>query len=106
MVSVTFVSLARAGGLGPPPNDVDLEGLESAQDEARLVLERGPGREGDRFDRRRPTATALAEELLEQHGVVLVPGAAFGDDRYLRLSFAASTQELEQGLERLSDAWR
>ena len=55
------------------------------------------------FDRERPSATALAEELLERSRVVVVPGAAFGDDRYLRLSFAAPKSELCAGLERLGD---
>ena len=55
------------------------------------------------FDERRPDATALAEELLERAGLVVVPGAAFGDDRYLRLSFAAPEPELRAGLERLGE---
>ena len=44
----------------------------------------------------------LAEVLLEQHGVAVVPGAAFGQEGYLRLSFAASDAEIRRGLERLS----
>lgn len=39
---------------------------------------------------------------LEEKGVALVPGAAFGDDRYVRLSFATSDEELVAALERLA----
>jgi len=46
----------------------------------------------------------LAERLLEEAGVALVPGAAFGADEHLRLSFAASRETLERGLDRLAAA--
>jgi aspartate aminotransferase len=37
---------------------------------------------------------------MKQEGVALVPGAAFGDDRWVRLSYAVSDTELEDGLDR------
>ncbi len=40
--------------------------------------------------------------VLEEKGVALVPGSAFGDDRYVRLSYAASDKELEEAIERLA----
>jgi aspartate aminotransferase len=46
----------------------------------------------------------LADHLLEHVGVAVVPGAVFGDDRCLRLSFAASLEELTQALDRLARA--
>ncbi len=46
---------------------------------------------------------ALAADLLEQAGVALVPGSAFGAPGCLRLSFAASTETLDRALARLSD---
>ena len=46
----------------------------------------------------------LADYLLEEAGVALVPGAVFGDDRCLRLSFAASTEELNDALGRMARA--
>ncbi len=46
----------------------------------------------------------LADHLLEHAGVVVVPGAVFGDDRCLRLSFAASLDELNSALDRLARA--
>lgn len=41
---------------------------------------------------------------LEETGVALVPGVAFGDDRYVRMSFATSDELLETGLRRLAAA--
>ncbi|HEY3215509.1 MAG TPA: pyridoxal phosphate-dependent aminotransferase [Candidatus Eisenbacteria bacterium] len=46
----------------------------------------------------------LAEYLLEQAGVAAVPGAVFGDDRCLRLSFATSTEELSVAMQRIRKA--
>jgi aspartate aminotransferase len=53
------------------------------------------------FDDGRPDSVALCKFLIEEGGVALVPGSAFGDDRYVRLSFAASRAELEDAFERL-----
>ena len=47
------------------------------------------------------TGTAFCEQLMKQEGVALVPGAAFGDDRWVRLSYAVSDAELEAALERI-----
>jgi aspartate aminotransferase len=58
--------------------------------------------QGQRFE----TATAVVNYLLEAAGVATVPGQGFGDDRYLRISYAASMAELEQGLERIARAVR
>ena len=41
--------------------------------------------------------------LLERGLVGSVPGAAFGDDRYVRFSFAASRAEIEKGMRRLAE---
>lgn len=54
------------------------------------------------FDAGRPDSVALCKALIEDAGVALVPGSAFGDDRYARLSFAASREELEAAFERLA----
>ena len=50
------------------------------------------------------TSTDFARYLLETEAVALVPGAAFECDPYLRLSFAASTEELEEACRRISRA--
>ena len=46
----------------------------------------------------------LADYLLTHAGVAVVPGVVFGDDRCLRVSFAASTEELNAALVRLAQA--
>lgn len=43
----------------------------------------------------------LSNRLLDEVGLAVVPGAAFGDDRCIRLSCAASPATIEDGLERL-----
>lgn len=49
------------------------------------------------------TGTRFCEELLQQAAVALVPGAAFGDDRWVRLSYALSDRDLETALDRILD---
>jgi type III pantothenate kinase len=44
---------------------------------------------------------AFCEQLMQKEGVALVPGGAFGDDRWVRLSYAVSDAELEQALDRI-----
>ena len=44
---------------------------------------------------------ALAEYLLEEAGVALVPGSAFGTPGYLRLSYATGHENLEKALDRM-----
>lgn len=44
---------------------------------------------------------AFSEYLLEQAGVAVVPGSAFGAEGYIRLSFATSLDNLEKALERI-----
>jgi aspartate/methionine/tyrosine aminotransferase len=47
-------------------------------------------------------ATAWCSRLLEDQGVALVPGAAFGDDRWVRMSYAAADDILEKALARVA----
>lgn len=47
-------------------------------------------------------ATAWCSELLHQQGVALVPGAAFGDDRWVRMTFATSDDVIEDALNRIA----
>jgi aspartate aminotransferase len=46
----------------------------------------------------------LAMYLLEKANVALVHGAAFGDDSYIRLSYATSINEIKKGVERMKEA--
>jgi aspartate aminotransferase len=42
-----------------------------------------------------------AEALLERKAVAVVPGAGFGDDDYVRLSYASSTRNLDEAFDRI-----
>jgi aspartate aminotransferase len=46
----------------------------------------------------------LSQYLLEAAKVSVIPGAAFGGDEYLRLSFATSMDQLTKGLDRIEAA--
>ncbi len=48
-----------------------------------------------------PDSTALCSLLLEKAGVALVPGAAFGDDRCFRISYALDDETLARCLDRV-----
>ncbi|HPD19175.1 MAG TPA: pyridoxal phosphate-dependent aminotransferase, partial [Candidatus Goldiibacteriota bacterium] len=45
----------------------------------------------------------LAEVLLNEAKVAIVPGIAFGDDRHFRLSYATSMANIDKGLDRIGD---
>jgi aspartate aminotransferase len=47
-------------------------------------------------------ATAWCSKLLQAEGVALVPGGAFGDDRWVRMSFAASDATIEEAFKRMA----
>ena len=47
------------------------------------------------------TGTDFCTRLITQTGVALVPGGAFGDDRWVRLSYAAATDSIKQALDRI-----
>lgn len=46
----------------------------------------------------------FAAYLLEDAKVALVPGVAFGDERYARLSYATSLENIKKGLDRIEEA--
>lgn len=49
-------------------------------------------------------ATDLCMFLLEEAKVSMVPGAAFGDDNYLRISYATADEKLVEALKRIKEA--
>ena len=49
-------------------------------------------------------ATDLSMFLLDVGYLALVPGAAFGEDRYIRFSYATSEQNLIEALKRMKEA--
>ena len=45
----------------------------------------------------------FAEQLLENDFVAVVPGAAFGDDRFVRISYATSLDNIKEGIDRFEN---
>jgi aspartate aminotransferase len=54
------------------------------------------------FDEEIKDATTWCSKLLNDKGVALVPGAAFGDDRWVRMSFASADEVIEDALSRIA----
>lgn len=48
-------------------------------------------------------ASDLSLHLLEQSHLAVVPGAAFGEDRYIRISYATSEEKLTEAMKRLKE---
>jgi aspartate aminotransferase len=46
----------------------------------------------------------LIDYLLDEANVAAVPGAAFGSDNHIRLSYATSLKNIEEGIKRIKDA--
>ncbi len=60
---------------------------------------------GKRFNNTVISSSALfAEYLLNEAKVAAVPGEAFGSPGYLRLSYAVSMENIENGLDRIEKA--
>ncbi|HEX2166795.1 MAG TPA: aminotransferase class I/II-fold pyridoxal phosphate-dependent enzyme, partial [Longimicrobiales bacterium] len=55
------------------------------------------------YESARSGSIEFCNYLLERTGVALVPGAAFGDDRYVRMSFAAPEAEILEGIRRTGE---
>lgn len=53
---------------------------------------------GGRFD----SSAELAEAILEEAGVAVIPGESFGAPGFIRLSYAASDQDISIGLRRIA----
>lgn len=47
------------------------------------------------------SSMTFAELLLDEARVAVIPGKAFGDDRYIRISYATSMEQLVKGLDRI-----
>lgn len=57
----------------------------------------------DVLNDRYPSSVDLAEGILEDAGVALVPGESFGAPGFLRLSYAVGEDEIERGVGRIAD---
>jgi aspartate aminotransferase len=55
-------------------------------------------------NRKISSSSDLALYLLEKANVALVHGGAFGDDNYIRLSYATSINEIKKGVNRIREA--
>lgn len=51
-------------------------------------------------------STNFSDRLLSKAGVAVVPGIAFGDDRTIRMSYAASLDVIKRGLDKFEDFCR
>lgn len=47
--------------------------------------------------------TAFCKRLLDEVKVAAVPGMAFGDDKHIRLSYATSVENIQEGLNRIEE---
>ena len=54
------------------------------------------------FDGEMKSASDVCTRILEEAGVAIVPGEAFGDARYARMSTASSDEDIEQGVRRMA----
>ncbi|MGE3063492.1 MAG: pyridoxal phosphate-dependent aminotransferase [bacterium] len=52
---------------------------------------------------RYPDSEAVCTKLLEGYNVAVIPGGAFGAEGWLRISYAASLDEIKKGLTRIND---
>lgn len=55
------------------------------------------------FNDRIKNAFEFAGQLLEQAKVAVVPGGAFGNDNFIRISYAASLEKIEEGMNRIEN---
>lgn len=55
-------------------------------------------------DRKIISSTELIDYLLDEANVAAVPGVAFGSDNHIRLSYATSMKNIEEGIKRIKDA--
>lgn len=55
------------------------------------------------FNNKIKTSFELAGELLEKAKVAVVPGGAFGNDNFIRLSYATTLEKIEDGIDRIEN---
>jgi aspartate/methionine/tyrosine aminotransferase len=56
------------------------------------------------YDQELNSSSAFCSWLLDKTGVALVPGSAFGDDRFVRISLAAPNAALAEAVRRMGEA--
>lgn len=116
----TFVQYASVKALEQGPVDFAprLAAMQERRDLTVRMLQEVPGVKLDQprgafyvfpdvsafFPKLGGTSEAMAEYLLREAGVAVVPGKPFGDDRRIRLSFAKDLKTMEKGLKRVQEA--
>lgn len=55
-------------------------------------------------ERRISNSSDVSDFILEEAKVAVVAGAAFGDDQYIRFSYATSMSNIEKGMDRIQEA--
>jgi aspartate aminotransferase len=82
----------------------DIDGIECPEPQgAFYAYPSAVGVLGKQIRGRRPTSTTeLAEVILDEAEVAVVPGEAFGTPGFLRLSYALSDNDLEDGVSRIA----
>jgi aspartate aminotransferase len=55
-------------------------------------------------DKKITNSTELIDYLLDEANVAAVPGVAFGSDDHIRLSYATSMKNIEEGIKRIKSA--
>ena len=55
-------------------------------------------------EKRIANSTELIDYLLDEANVAAVPGAAFDADNHIRLSYATSLKNIEEGIKRINNA--
>jgi aspartate aminotransferase len=105
-VEAADASIAEMGAAFRRRRDLVVENLEQRLPGVPFVYPRGAFyvffRVDHLFGDDIADATAWCSRLLEDEGVALVPGAAFGDDRWVRMSFATSDDVIEDAFARIA----
>jgi aspartate aminotransferase len=57
-------------------------------------------------DKRISNSSDVTDFLLEEAKVAVVGGSGFGDDNYIRFSYATSLENIEKGMDRMQEALR
>ena len=83
----------------------DIEGIEVIKPEGSFyIFPEITGLLNKKYNTQEITGSAaFAEILLKEKKVAVVPGAAFGADQFIRLSFATSDENIKKGLERIKE---
>ena len=74
-----------------------IPGLELVEPDGAFYLYfKAPGNDG----------TAFASRLLDDEGIAVVPGTAFGTPEWVRVSYAAARADVEAGMHAIVRLWR